>query len=177
MNLRAVFPPLAPITVAVTAVAAAWLLSEPPTFDAAYVPPSSVQEVAAKAPPTLSKRSPDMPSLVAAMEARPLLIPGRRVPKQEPVTAPEAVDETLTEPSVIPEAIPEPETPVAPDIHMQGVMILDQKLQVLVRNMSDQSERWFAIGEDIQGWTLVEITQGAMLLRSGDTEVTIAMFQ
>lgn len=177
MKLRATFPPLAPITVATAAAVAAWLLSKAPLFDIPHAAPFSAEEVATKAPVAISESEQDMPSFIAAVEARPLLIPGRRVPKQEPVTAPEAIDETLAEPSVAPEASPEPETPVAPDIHMQGVMTLDKKLQVLVRNMSDQSERWFAIGEDIQGWTLVEITQDRMLLRLGDTEVTIAMFQ
>lgn len=180
MKLRAAFPPVAPLFVAVSASLAAWLNT--PNV------PTSVEEitVAAVNPSTQTdallvvEPSQDLQKFIAAIEARPLFIPGRRVPtlvQPEPLAPTEVPDVVpLSETALTIDPTPV-ETPVAPDIHMQGVMSSGGTIRVLIRNANDQSEQWFEKGADVQGWTLVEITQDAMVLRTGDTEVSIKMFQ
>ena len=117
------------------------------------------------------------PSNVAAaidlFAARPLFAEGRR-------TA-EAATPSLPEPA--PE--PQPEMPATvvvqapgqPLILMIGMMETNGNRKALVRDLSDNEERWITEGEVIGAWTLAQITQGAIRLEVEGAEITFNLFQ
>lgn len=112
---------------------------------------------------------------------RPLLAEGRRLPeaRQDPAisdpeepTVPEPVIESPEEPPA--ETPPPPEPPA---VHMLGSMILGNSYRALIHVDSDGSELWVEKGADIGGWTLVEIAQSSIRLRSGGHEIAIQLFE
>jgi hypothetical protein len=174
--------PLAPLIVAASACVVLWLSSgqpEPTGLQIKTTPKSEAADVPQIGLKSLAK---DTATYVAAIEARPLLIPGRRVPDPSPATAPaEPIEQAVAEMTPAPvEQVPEPtvvETPNPPQITLLGLMDLGGTSKALLRSTEDQSEQWYSQGDDVVGWTLVEITQDSILLRSGETEIPMKMFQ
>lgn len=175
MNIRSAFPPLAPIVVAVTAVSVAavltWSSLQKParqgSLEATFVADAQVLP--------LTDSGADQENLVRTIEVRPLFAQGRRNP--DPVTPLIAVA-----PAELPVAIivAEPviaEDPVAPALRVVGSMSSGAVAQILVRKAADNSERWLKIGDEIEGWALVEITQDTIYLRRGEAKVAIKIFE
>lgn len=115
--------------------------------------------------------------LVAQVSARPLFSPTRRTPEatvSQAVVPTEMVPQTPEAPiQPAPEAAPSP----PPDIQIKGIIRIDATASALIRNRQDQSETWVKVGEQILGWTLVEITQESIILHQGADEITMQIFQ
>jgi hypothetical protein len=122
----------------------------------------------------------DQGALIETVLSRPLLAPNRRVPNL--ISPPDEAEVLLAPiPQISIEATPEPiiEEPALRsfDLHMVGFFGQADNMRVLLRSPVDQTEGWHGLGDEISGWTLVEITQDAILLRQGEAEITIKMFE
>ncbi len=177
MNLRSALPPLAPLAVALAAtfvaISLTWsdLKKDTPdtSFDKKITPEAQVLPQASQ--------SKDNGALVTTIEARPLFAQGRRNPDLVAPPIPVAVVPVeLPDPVIVAEpAIAE--VPTAPAILVVGNMSSGDIAQVLVRNSSDNSERWLKVGDEIDGWALVEITQDTIYLGRGEAKVAIKIFE
>lgn len=176
-------PPLGPLA----AIGAALLMhiylegrqSGPPMAHA----PTLTETVASKEGSDLRiAPSSNVETAVNLFQSRPLLAEGRRVPEPVPPEVAVVSDEIVVAPEIAPEAVfePEPEVAAAPEIptvQMLGSMSNAHGDAVLIADSADGTQRWVRLGENIAGWTLVEITPVAIRLTANGVETTIDLFQ
>lgn len=183
MNVRRSLPPPGAIIALATALLAVMVMV--PSTRVTVAPETEITaqgQMAAIAEDDFSSLSPiiDRQETIALFGERPLLAEGRRPPPPAETLVTEepqdAVAEPVVEPPAVPEAVAEPEPPKPPALHMLGSMIEGNSTQALIRDDSDGQERWFGLGADIDGWTLVEISQSSIRLQSGPGEITIRLF-
>ena len=119
-----------------------------------------------------------------AIAVRPLLAEHRRLqplievepvedPPPQPEPEPEPVADTEPEPAPIPEESP----PSLPEVKAIGYISNNGSPRVLIRMLESGSEVWMGIGERLEDWTLVEITQEAATFETDGTQVAIKMFE
>ena len=124
----------------------------------------------------------DIAASLASFQDRPLLAEGRRTPQPAAVETINDPEEITPEPVIDPEPVPEPEpfiatAPEPPAVQMLGSMSNENGDAVLIADGADGAQRWVRLGEDIAGWTLIEITPVSIRLAAGDTQATIGLFQ
>jgi hypothetical protein len=126
----------------------------------------------------------DVKAGVESFQSRPLLAEGRRVPQPAPVEVIEEFLEVVAEPVIDPEPVSEPEPeitapppPELPLIQMLGSMSNANGDAVLIAEGPEGAQRWIRVGEDIAGWTVIEITSVSIRLSAGDMETSIGLFQ
>ncbi len=180
MTLRRTFIPVGPLVIAFVTCSLAWIGGAKDFEDPAKlaaVPGAIASE---------SGRSITLPALhdqsaiIEIVRARPLFAPGRRIPDpvkpvQEAEILPDPVPQEIT--AAMPDPVQEEISPPTFDLYFVGMMQVAEKMQVLLRNPLDQTEKWYSQGEEVSGWTLVEISQNAILLRHAEAEITIKMFE
>jgi hypothetical protein len=118
-----------------------------------------------------------------AIATRPLFAENRQLEKvveAEPLPEPEPEPEPIIEPLI--EDVPaaalaiEP-LPFLPDLKAIGYMSENGKQRVLVRTPDTGKEAWMVVGDGIDGWTLVEITQEAATFEAEGMQVAVKMFE
>jgi hypothetical protein len=107
---------------------------------------------------------------------RPIFEPGRR-PYAPELAEPEVLEEEPERP-VEPAQISAPveqELP-PPQITLMGILISEQRPIALIAINADDPE-WRAVGEDIQGWQIREITTDWIELVSGESSIQVDLYQ
>lgn len=174
-------PPLALIFAIVSCGVGYKILTAGPQveLDSALPAQSTTNQIVAKNPFLSSALSrEESADIIANISGRPLFSATRKAPEmnsaeaEEPAIAPPTVPEPLNDPVL--EAAP-PSLP--PELQVRGFIRLQSKPSVLIHNLQDQTEQWMKAGDQIMGWTLVEITQGGIILRFNDTEMTMKIFE
>ncbi len=111
--------------------------------------------------------SPEMPTDITQAAARPLFSPSRRVP--EIVSLPE-----VSAPEPVAPPPPPVEVPIIepPAISMIGILEDNGQLKALIKG-EDRDERWVAIGAEIDGWRVRQITPLSITLQLNGESVDI----
>jgi hypothetical protein len=177
-RLRTICPPMGAMTALITAI----LLSNGgPTAHSSTLraPPNSAEAGLA---PSQTRLPTDEAQSLATLDdfgddiwQRPLFADGRRPPS---AIVPPPADVTIT--PVVPEPEPPPlivETPTMPNMKMRGSMTQGGVVKALVSLPETGAELWVAEGYEYGGWTLTKISQGAIQMRYGDTEISIQLFE
>lgn len=171
-------PPAAPLIVFSAAIFASWLgMSRQEPEERHPQPMLNSAEETGPNDLSLNPAEPE-PTNATAIAERPLLAKGRR-----PI-APNSLAESDPTPVIEDEGVMEIQEPTPelvseppPEVRLLGVMLASGSRKALMRDHTDESEQWLAIGDTIQGWALVEITQGMVVLRAGADEISIQMFE
>lgn len=173
-------PPGFLVGLAASVIAALWSVPDLPEVEMGIARPEVRPAAAAEASDLLPPMA-TVEEAMAAVAARPLLAENRQRPEQfqvEEAPAPEPVPEpapAVIEPPVA--EVPEPSLPDVPVIEVAGVMIAEQKPRILFRNPASGEENWLMVGDQIEGWTLVEITQVAAVLEAQGMQITIPVYK
>lgn len=146
-----------------------------PSYPAAVAAPKAADPVLA--PASVAAAALFLPSpqdrrlRLQAVKERPLFTASRRLPAPELETA--AAEET---PKVEEKALFEPETDSAPqepaaappELVYLGILAQEQNQMALVRLLSGGAEIWVRAGEQIEGWTVAEVTNSQLILQLND---------
>jgi type II secretory pathway component PulC len=172
--LRRYFPPLGLLGAIASAFAAGWFAmpsQKVSTVRADIALP--LDENDSKANPIPMVSAAELNAQIAALSESPLFSEGRRVPSQpevveaeEPEPAPEMVEEE-----------PASEEAPRPSVQLVGIMSLSGKTRALVRIETEGTEAWMSEGDDIQGWTVVAISQNELRLELGGNEMAVQLYQ
>ncbi len=108
---------------------------------------------------------------------RPVFSASRRPPKPRPpeppppAAPPQAVAE---EPAPVPTA--PPPAPSTDQIRLIGVMINANSRQALVRSPAAPEGKWYAENAEFDGWKLLEIYDGGIVVQSGGAKKDLKLF-
>lgn len=175
MRAAQLFPPLGWITAIAVAGLAGFVLQDGSELPAAALAPIPTGQDQAQSTELSLPPLSDAPLALQLFSARPLLAEGRRpyVPESIPV-------ETTVAPP--PEASPDPE-PVAeapmppPALILLGTIKRSDGWQALLRDDGKGSESWFAEGDDVSGWAIVQVQPESVTLQLQGNEITFHLFQ
>ncbi|MDD7973711.1 hypothetical protein [Roseinatronobacter alkalisoli] len=175
-------PPLGFFAALIGATGAILLQSSPPVKESAPVA-LSAQPTNTPAHLATPARRPvlDPGEAVRNFALNPLLAEGRKGP--EPIspdpetheevipftTGPDLVAPTFATETHFEENVNSPPPPLL----LSGYWRFGDTRRVLIRNQATGEERWFAAGEKISDWTLVEMTQNQIVLELGGEVRTI----
>jgi hypothetical protein len=171
-------PPAAPLIVFLAATLAALFGATSPEIDDRPAQMEKKAVVAAEQDVVRLNPAAPLPANAAAIAEHPLLAQGRIPTTLESTAESEPVAEPIVE--VEPESLEPPAEMVSeapPDVRLMGIISTSSSAKALLRDQYDESEQWLAVGDTIQGWALVEITQSKVVLRAGGDEITIQMFE
>lgn len=94
-------------------------------------------------------------------------------PPIEEVAQPEPMPETE-----LPETDPLASQPLTiPGIALLGIIAEEGVSRVLIRLSDQNQERWFDIGDDIDGWSITEISRSAITLSQNGYETIVSLYQ
>ncbi len=148
--------------------------------------PSPVLDVSGKGS---ERRLPPLTDAEAAhltIASRPLFAENRQLEKvieAEPLPEPEPMPEPEPIPETYVEEVPEPATvaadplPVLPDLKAIGYTSENGKPRVLIRTPATGNEAWMVVGDRLDDWTLVEITQEAATFEADGTQAAVKLFE
>lgn len=105
---------------------------------------------------------------------RPLLAEGRRSFVPAPTT-PEPIMAQELEPAVSEPVAEPPTAPLA--MVMLGTLSTADTLKVLLLDPTTAVETWHAVGDEVQGWSIVEILPHITRLQLDGAEITFSLFQ
>jgi hypothetical protein len=175
MSLIDLAPPLGWLTAFSSAVITALWLQGGHDVEVSTSPEKSmlVQDAADAAE---SLRSPPRSDAARATElfvSRPLLAEGRRPFVPEPIAeAPEVEPPPpVEEPQAASAVAPEP-----PPVVMLGTVEIHNARRVLLRDELSGTETWYSSGDNVLGWTIVDILPEQTLLQLEDAEITFNLF-
>jgi hypothetical protein len=168
MNPLIWWPPLAHVsTLLALAVVCLFRLTQMPPLPDPDAPPAA-PAVTATANGTLFVL-PDVgvyDGVLAAMDARPLFVAGRRLTDADGTVAPQF-------------DTPTPETwTSAPDIDLRLMAVIGHgaTMRALVITPDQDEEVWVQEGDDVAGWQVTTIGPRTLALRLGDRAITFDMF-
>jgi hypothetical protein len=115
---------------------------------------------------------------------RPLFAENRQLKKvaevetgTEPEPEPEPIPETYVEEVPEPAAVVKDPLPVLPNLEAIGYTSENGKTRVLISTPATGTESWMSVGDLLDGWTLVEITQEAATFEYDGTQAAIKLFK
>jgi hypothetical protein len=175
------------LPVSVSAGLAASVFRDTPALPS-LLTPSPVLDVSGKGNDRKLPPLTDAEAAHLAIATRPLFAENRQLEKvaeAEPLREPDP--EPMAEPEPIPESyvedVPEPTTAAAepppdfPDLQAIGYVSESGTPRVLIRNPATGNEAWMAVGDRLDTWTLVEITQEAAKFEAEGTQVAVKLFE
>jgi len=121
-----------------------------------------------------------VPELRAGMtEAllRPLFHANRRPFTPPPVEAaapPPEVEVPPLEALAEPEQLPAPQA--RPELRLAGVSLSGTARRALLGSSGGSEMRWYSQGDSVDGWVVASITNGAVILASGEQSFTVALY-
>lgn len=113
----------------------------------------------------LKARAPDEGQLMQ-IASRPLMSPSRR-PYVEKAEEPEAIAPEMTEDALPDESSSQADTATA-DVKLLGVELSRSGTSALVIASNGEKAEWHKIGDDIGGWSIVQIDADSMTLGRGE---------
>jgi hypothetical protein len=174
MRALQLFPPLGWITAIAVATATGLFLQDGSELPAIASAPILVgQEQGQSSGLSLPPLS-NAEQALQLFSARPLLAEGRRpfVPDPLPVEA------ELEPATPAPEPEPVAEDPVTPPaLILLGTIKRSEGWQALLREEASGIESWFAEGDEVSGWAIVQVQPESVTLQLQDNEITFHLFQ
>lgn len=175
MKVTAVVPPLGWVTTLSSAVITSWWLQGAERQDTSSASNTSIEMRDADQ----GGEPLHLPPLSNAAHAaelfttRPLLAEGRRPFVPEPVieAAEPAPPPQTEEPLIAPPTAPEP-----PQVVMLGTVEIGGARRALLRDELSGTETWYSSGDNVLGWTIVEILPDRTRLQLEDAEITFNLF-
>lgn len=82
-------------------------------------------------------------------------------PEPEPFFEPEPI---IEEPAFVEEALaePEPPAPEPPEVVLMGYIRSDGPARIMLKDLRADTERWYSIGDQIEGWEIAAIAQDSV---------------
>ena len=128
-----------------------------PEIPAVHVPPSQAERPAERSGDDRGRTE----ALVEELQRRPLFTPGRRL-----------YDPADTGPGQA--SIPAAETDVLPPVpEMRGTAVSGERSVAIVIDPDDDRMRRVVAGDEVGGWTVVEIRSGKIILRSDRADAVV----
>jgi hypothetical protein len=174
MRLWSLVPPVGTVCVlSVVAIAGTWQVSGTSVSTAFDSEPAVIKEGSAAAGPGLVLIEEDQSPNPLIWE-QPLFAVNRT---EEPflIGAP-SDDESQPNMNTL-EASSEEFRPPEPRIQLSGTMSTSNRSKALIRSLDTGEEAWEEVGKVIDGWEIVEITQGSVRLRAGNHEIVFLQFE
>jgi len=107
--------------------------------------------------------------------SRPLFSDTRR-PYQVPIAISADPEVVVTPERIVLEEAPQELAPDQPEISLHGVIRDGMGYRALVADNLADTESWLAVGENIQGWTIVKVERTQLLLTNQGAQFVVRLF-